>query len=1300
MINTYTSIHCHSEYSSAVLRFTDSIGKVKDIVNYAYDLGLNGISISDHQTVAGYVDLEQAINKLAPSRHFQHIFGNEFYLISEDEEQQRVDNDIKPQYWHYLLTVLDEEGLHQMYELSARAWLRSYTYRGILRRPSFYSDIEEVIGKNPGHIVGSNACIGGYLPQHILSNESNKVQKFLNWNQQVFGKNNFFLECQPCLKDNEEQLKVNKSLWEIHEKQNIPIIVTTDIHFLRPEQRYIHTALLKSKDGGDSREPEKFYQTTYLFSPQELRETLYVSDFNDAQIDVMFQTTNDISDRVQPITLKKKTLVPGLPYLPKFKIKHYYKEYYPKFEYIDYYANSENEHEKYYYFQIEQGLYNYQKTHNIDLVEYLKQINTEMEQVKKLGETFDGQHMCDYFTVVQKIVDLIWSDGDSYVGIGRGSGGCFLTNFLLGITGINPLLPETKEFYPWWRFCSVARSDSIMDIDTDIQSFKKEQIIQAIKNYFGERQVCQVVTWGKLTSKTALERAGKGLGIPDDTIAYIKSLIPVKRGAIYSLKDCTEGNIEKSREKIPEFINEVNKYPGLLETAMALEGMKISSGVHAGALNVLQNDFTYTGSLMVSSNGTVTSQFDLHQAEYAGDLKMDLLSIDCLQIIRTCMDLLQERGYIESKGSLRDTYNYYLGYDNIEKDNKDMWKELSYMPSAFQYDSRAGKEALNKIGASNLTELTLANGLMRLAIQDGEQPMDKYIRYRNNIEEWYQDMQDYGLREDEIELLKELLGNYCGLMISQSTTMSVLMDERVCGFTLKESDKARKSISKKDAIALAETEKNLYNKGYEKGHSKEFLDYLWKVQIEMSKSYAFDFSHSHEYSTECLQELNLYHFYPKIYWNAAVVITQAQTEDERNNVTTTINYGKIAQSIYKARENNIYVSAPSINESGLTFTISQDEQSILFGLAAISGINISIANQIIQNRSYTSFKDFYQKNSYEGSLVTQTKFIQLIKAGCFDEFEPNRLKVMKQYIALSTAPRKSLTTANLPEAIKNKCKIPENLLSAYNFKQYVCSKKFLYGNHPNFKSKKIYWLDDWALQQFNNYINSLKENTDYFYQDDLTLVVDKSLEKLLKPQLDSLKEFINTPEFLKEFNICVLNAKFNQLVPNRDTNHWSFEACSFFSNEHELAHINKEKYNVSLFNELPNEPIFITKTSKNGREWKQYMLSQIAGVVLAKNDNNHLLTVLDINNNVVQCKFNAIDYAKYKAQISNEDGVQDTSWFKRGTALILAGVKVSESDFRVRSQKNSIYQNKVKKIIKINNSTGDITMVSKRYGEE
>ena len=1305
MIDTYTSLHNHSEYSSAVLKFPDAICSVKDSLNWCYENGLRGYSITDHQSVSGYVDLEQAVTELNIERPFQHIFGNEFYLLSQEEDNLRFTEDKRPFYWHYLVNVLDEKGLHQMYELSAKAWLRSYTYKGLLRRPSFYEDFEEVIGNNQGHLIASSACLGGYLPHCIKHNKLTEALKFIEWNQQVFGKDNFFLECQPCFEDNEEQIAVNRGLWEIHESYNIPILVTTDTHYDRPEHAYIHTAYLKSKEGGDSREPEKFYASTYMFTPKELRKTLYVSGFNDEQIDEMFSTTNTIADRVQTITLKKQTRVPSLPSVPEYSIKNYYADKYDNYPYIKYYAESKIPNEQYYFAQVEKGLKEYEDTHEIDIDEYLDRINTEMEQVKGLGEVFGGECMADYFTVVQKIIDLIWSEGDSLVGVGRGSAGCYLTNKLLGITGIDPMLPETKEFYPWWRFCSIARSSSIFDIDVDIQSFKKEKIIKAIKDFFGWRRVCQVVTWGRLTSRTSLERAGKGLGIGDDNISYIKSLIPVKRGSIYSLKDCVEGNPKKGREKVPEFVAEVNKYKGLLETAMAFEGMIVSSGVHAGALNVLKGDFTETGSLMVSQNGAVTSQFDLHQAEYAGDLKMDLLSIDALESIRACMDLLIAKNRMKWQGTLRDTYNYYLRYDVLNKDDAEMWKQLPTMVNAFQYDSRAGQEALLKIGARNLTELTLANGLMRLAVPNGEQPMDKYVRYRNDINDWYKDMTAYGIPHNEQEILKELLGNYCGMMIAQSTMMAVLMDDRVCGFTLKESDQARKAVAKKSPKALAETEKRLYEKGKLCGRSKVFLDYLWNVQIEMSKSYAFDFSHSHEYSTECLQELNLYYFFPKIYWNAATVITQAQTEDERDNASIAIDYGKIAQSIYKARKNDIIVNAPNIQESGLTFSINDDETSILYGLGAISGINSNIASQIISNRPYTSFTDFYNKNAYTGSLVTTSKFIMLIKAGCFDEFESNRVKVMKQFIVLSTTIKSSLTMANLNEALRIGAIPPRQLILPYNYKHYICNKQFFYGNHPKFKSKKLYWLDDKALKFFNQYcINDLKEDIDWWHNEEgMTVVVDKALDKLFTPTMNQLKEYINTKEFLNLFNSKLYATRYKELLPNRDPNHWSFEATSFYSQDHELANIDKERYSITPFDELPEEPQFIIKKS-GGREWKQFALSRIAGVVIARKDNNHLLTVLDMNNNVVQCKFDTFHYAKYKAQISVPDGkggktVVDASWFKRGQPIILTGVRTGENEFRVKVYKNSIFDKRVIKILNVDNNTGELELQYERYNE-
>lgn len=1296
MVDTYASLHNHSEFSNPLLSFTDSINKIPKMLKWCYDNGLAGMALTDHEGVSGYVELEQEANKLPKDRPFKYIFGNEIYLITEENNELRYDSDYKIDYYHFLLIALDKIGLKQIYELSSRAWLRSYVYRGLRRRPTFYKDIEEIIGSNPGHVVGSTACLGGYLPKLILQNKTNEALGFIEWGNSIFGKNYFYLECQPCYEDNEEQLEVNHKLWELSKRTNTPMIVTTDSHYLTANDREIHAAFLRSKDGGDSREPDKFYATTHFFTPQELREMLYNSNFYDNQIDELFSNTLKIADMVQPFSLKQTTQVPSLPELPEFSIKNYYKKYYDKFHYIRYYATSKDKFEQYYYYKIEQGLHDYAPD---DIERYLEQINTEMEQVKGLGEIFDNQRMSDYFTVVQKVVDLIWSEGDSLVGIGRGSAGAYVTNKLLGITGIDPLLPEINDFYPWWRFCSIARSDSIFDIDIDIQSFKKDKIINAIKNYFGERRVCQVVTWSKLSAKTAIERACRGLGIPDDVSAYFRSLVPVKRGAIYSLSDCLYGNKEKDREKVNGFKAELDAYPGLLETALAFEGIILTSGVHAGALNVLKSDFTDTGALMVSNNGAIINQYDLHHGEYCGQLKFDLLSIDALENIRACMDLLISHGKMEWQGSLRDTYNHYLAYDVIEKDNKEMWALLPNMTAAFQYDSRAGKEALNKIGATNIVDLTLANGLMRLAVPNGEQPMDMYVRYRNNIQEWYDDMTAYGLTQEEQEIYKRLLGKYSGLCISQETMMVVLMDDEVCKFTLKEADKARKAVAKKNEQALKETEERLYTKGKENGRSQTFLDYLWKVQIEMSKSYAFAFSHSHEYSTECLQELNLYWKYPKVYWNTAVVTTQSQTEDERDG-SAAVNYGKICQSIYKAKSNNINVLPPDINKSAIAFEPDESTDSIIFGLGAIAGINSQIAEQIIANRPYENFADFYNKNSYKGSAVTPSKFIQLIKAGCFDDFNPNRVKIMKKYFVLSTLKPESLTMQNM-SSIKSVMKLPKEIFGAYNFYKYITQKQFYFGPHPKFKSKKLYWLDNKAIRYFNANCSEAINGTDYWEEDDKIVVVDKAIEKILKPKIDMVKDYINTPEFIDEYYKSTLRSKFNEALPNQDPNHWSMETVSYYSGEHEMHNIDYDRYNLTHFADIPAEPEFVERTSR-GRTWKQFDLYAICGTVVAKNDNNHYFTLLTPDDEVVNCKLHRGAYAAYKAQysevIDGKKAVIEKPWLSRGTMLIVSGYRRGE-EFVCKKYSSSIFQSTLQKINKIYED-GTVLIQSKRIGVE
>lgn len=457
------------------------------------------------------------------------------------------------------------------------------------------------------------------------------------------------------------------------------------------------------------------------------------------------------------------------------------------------------------------------------------------------------------------------------------------------------------------------------------------------------------------------------------------------------------------------------------------------------------------------------------------------------------------------------------------------------------------------------------------------------------------------------------------------------------------------------------------------------------------------------YSAEALQEMNLYHFYPHVFWNCSVLNVNAGLSDTENTKST--DYGKIAKAIYRSIKFGVPVSPPSINDSDIDFTPLEETNSIFFGLGGIAGINQNIIDQIISNRPYTSFKDFYTKNSYDGSLITNSKFVTLIKAGCFDEFEPNRIKVMKQYVLYSHTMKTNLTMANLDEAIKIGCNIPKSMLSPIRFKKYVCSKQFLYGQHSQFRSKKLYWLDNKALKYFNkNCINELVENQDYFYQDDMILVVDTSLDKLFKPVMDSLKIFLNTQDFIKEFNKQSMRTRYQELIGNdEDVNMWSFSTCSFFSHNHYLANIDYNKYNISSFDELPDEPVFTLKTWGK-RSYRQYELYQIAGVVLDKNDNSHFITILDFNNNVVNVKMDNGLYAKYKAQISeNVNGkkkVLEKSWFQRGTPLIIAGYKMGEDDFKVKTYKNSIFNKKITRILSIDNETGEVVTQSYRYDDE
>lgn len=1295
---SYYGNHNHTEDSNALLGFPDVLCKIPELIQTAYDLGLDGITITEHEGISSHIEALRYYDKMDKNRPFHLGLGNEIYLLEDWEDEENRNSDAKHPYYHFVLTALDTEGHHQLRQLSTRAWLRAYK-QFIWRRPTYYSDLEEIIKPNQGHVIASTACLGSRIDKLLLENKINKVDLEVERLVDIFGKDNLYIECQPAKEKDTNQSKVNNVLWQIAECHKLPIIPTTDTHYIKKEDAIYHKVYLQSQEG--DREVDDFYATAYLMSPDELREHLRI-DFTDEQIDRMFEWSRGLGKRIREYDIRHDPIIPQVPLdkIPNFEIKHLFKDYYDAYENFGWYSNRDEIHERLFFSQIEDGLQNKIVKQGKPLEKYIARLNEEWTELRIISEQLSTS-MPSYYSTMSFIIDLIWDVG-SLAMPARGSGAGFLTCYLLDITQIDPV--PLGDYFPSWRHLNHLRGVELPDIDNDSEASKKKLITQAMKDFFGHDRVLNVATFSKISSKTAIEKACRGLGISDDIAGYLKSLVPVNRGKVSSLKECIYGDKKKGIKPVHTLVNEMAKYPNLTESCLKLEGLKTNRGQHAAGIIVCNEPYTNYIASIKSADGTDTTCYNLWDSEEASCIKFDMLSVVAADKIHKTMDYLLKYGKIEWQGSLKATYNKYIHPDVLEYDDPDMWAILPSIYSVFQFDTPISSKALSATKPKSVMDLSAANSLLRL-MPDGadETPIDRYIRYKNNHQEWVNDTVALGLNDTERECLWEYLADAYGLADSQEKIMRLSMDKRVSGYTLKEANKLRKSIAKKDEKLQAEAKAQFFEYGHKLGTREVFLDYIWNVVFAASMGYSFSQLHSYSYSIIALQELNLNWFYPRVYWNCACLSVEASGINEDGESGGSTDYGEVAKAIYKMKQSDIEVAPPSANDSELDFTPREKDNTILFGLSGIAKINADIANQIISNRPYTSFKDFYTKNSYDGSLITNSKFITLIKAGCFDEFEPNRVKVMKQYILYSSEPKTELTMANLDMAIKIGCKIPRQMLSPYNFRKYVCSSEFYYSPHPKFKSKKLYWLDNKAQRYFNKDCkDQLQENVDWFYQDDMVLIVDKSLEKLYKPVMTELKAHINTPEFIKEFNRQVMRKRYNELVPNQDVNHWSFETCSFFAKEHELAHIDRERYNIDLFDELPEEPRFVTKRWGK-REWKQYELAQIAAVVLDRNDNNHLLTVLDINNNVVQCKFDANAYSFYKQQISELDGqggktVVDPSWFKRGQGLILTGVRMGESDFKVKAYKSSIFKHKVQKIVSVNNDTGEMTIQSYRCG--
>jgi len=319
------------------------------------------------------------------------------------------------------------------------------------RVPTYYNELEELMKDYKGDVIASSSCLGGALPQLILEYVNNRteethiaIDKYINWCIQVFGIDDFYFELQPS--HQEDQLIVNEWLIKLSKIYNIKLIVTTDTHYATKEQKLLHKTYLQSQNG--DREVDSFYDTTYLFAPEDLLEF-----FSEELLTEMFINTHEIMDKIEEYTINHEMIIPKA-HIPIFnRLKPNTFGDISKYPSIQNYMNTDNQSDLYYIYLIHKGMIDKNQPIND---ETLSRIDVELSELWAISEHLK-QPMSGYFLVMREFVDVMWET--SLVGVSRGSASCFYTNYLLDIVQINAI----KYDLPHWRFLTKDRLDSMPD---------------------------------------------------------------------------------------------------------------------------------------------------------------------------------------------------------------------------------------------------------------------------------------------------------------------------------------------------------------------------------------------------------------------------------------------------------------------------------------------------------------------------------------------------------------------------------------------------------------------------------------------------------------------------------------------------------------------------------------------------------------------------------------------------------------------------------------------------------------------
>ncbi|HMB68672.1 MAG TPA: DNA polymerase III subunit alpha, partial [bacterium] len=571
----FVHLHNHSEYS-----LLDGANRIGDLVAAAKRCHMPALALTDHGAMHGAVEFYKQCR-----RHgVKPILGCEAYVTTGSRLERIPVNQGGPATHHLVLLAKNLTGYRNLMKLTSAAFLEGFYYRPRMDR--------ELLERHREGLIALTACLKGEVPSLLLEGKEDKAMATLGFFQEIFGKDDVYLEIMDH--DIDEERRVIPLLRDLARRTGTKIVATNDCHYLTGSHAESQDLLICIGTGKEYDDPKRLRMSTeqlYFKSPDEMRQL-----FRD--IPEAVTNTVEVAEKCDLELELGVSRVPVFPLPPEISTED---EYLKRLT--------------------AEGLA--RRYPDGPPPEAQARLEYELDVIRQMG--YSG-----YFLITHDFIRAA-KERNIPVGPGRGSAAGSLVSYCLGITDVDPL----RHKLIFERFLNPERV-SMPDIDIDFCFERRGEVIEYVVQKYGKESVTQIITFGRMASRAALRDIGRVLKVPFGEMDRIAKMVPPDVNMTLEKAFAQNPDLPRLEQEDPTFRR-------VVKHARVIEGLARHASTHAAGVVVAPGDLTDHVPLYLSNKKEITTQYDMKSVEEVGLLKMDFLGLRTLTVIHRALDMVSAK---------------------------------------------------------------------------------------------------------------------------------------------------------------------------------------------------------------------------------------------------------------------------------------------------------------------------------------------------------------------------------------------------------------------------------------------------------------------------------------------------------------------------------------------------------------------------------------------------------------------------------------------------------------------------------